>query len=302
MENKFSPQIAEILNYGKQEAMRLSSAEVEPAHLLLALMREENCNAMLILRQLGVDFIALKTALERIIHTSSDSMDPLLSDQSSRIIKLMLLEARSMKSTVADSEHLLLAFLRLTEDASCKALNALNVDYQSVRNALTQKQEPQAGFGFTDEDEDEEEDNEDLHETGRAKGMSPQTATHGQKGKGSGTPALDTFGTDLTKAAAEGLLDPVVGRVQEIDRMAQILCRRKKNNPILIGQPGVGKSAIVEGLALRIVQHKVARLLYDKRVITLDLAGVVAGTKYRGQFEERLKAIINESEYSESSE
>ena len=293
MENKFSPQIAEILNYGKEEAMRLRCAQVEPAHLLLAMLREKDCTATAILEQMGVDFDALKKALERTAHGTTDDRDPLLSEQASRIVKLMLLEARSMKAAAADSEHLLLALLRATDDAACQTLNALDVDYQTVKSTITQKQEPQAGFGFTDEDEDDEEEDDDLHNTGRASNAA-QTATRKQNGKGSGTPALDTFGTDLTKAAAAGLLDPIVGREHEIERVAQILCRRKKNNPILIGQPGVGKSAIVEGLALRIVQHKVARLLYDKRVIVLDLASVVAGTKYRGQFEERLKAIINE--------
>ncbi len=293
MENKFSPKITEILNYGKEEAVRLRCSQVEPAHLLLALMREKDCTAMSILRQMGVDFDALKQSLEKSISGMDDTADPLLSDQSGRIVKLMLLEARAMKAEAADSEHLLLAFLRATDDVSCQHLNAFDVDYQSVKNAITQKQEPQAGFGFTDEDEDDDDEDDDLHNTGRASNPS-QTATRKQNGKGTGTPALDTFGTDLTKAAAAGLLDPVVGREREIERVAQILCRRKKNNPILIGQPGVGKSAIVEGLALRIVEHKVARLLYDKRVIMLDLAAVVAGTKYRGQFEERLKAIINE--------
>ncbi len=293
MENKFSPKITEILNYGKEEAVRLRCSQVEPAHLLLALMREKDCTAMSILRQMGVDFDALKQSLEKSISGMDDTADPLLSDQSGRIVKLMLLEARAMKAEAADSEHLLLAFLRATDDVSCQHLNAFDVDYQSVKNAITQKQEPQAGFGFTDEDEDDDDEDDDLHNTGRASNPS-QTATRKQNGKGTGTPALDTFGTDLTKAAAAGLLDPVVGREREIERVAQILCRRKKNNPILIGQPGVGKSAIVEGLALRIVEHKVARLLYDKRVIVLDLAAVVAGTKYRGQFEERLKAIINE--------
>ncbi len=293
MENKFSPKITEILNYGKEEAVRLRCSQVEPAHLLLALMREKDCTAMSILRQMGVDFDALKQSLEKSISGMDDTADPLLSDQSGRIVKLMLLEARAMKAEAADSEHLLLAFLRATDDVSCQHLNAFDVDYQSVKNAITQKQEPQAGFGFTDEDEDDDDEDDDLHNTGRAASPS-QTATRKQNGKGTGTPALDTFGTDLTKAAAAGLLDPVVGREREIERVAQILCRRKKNNPILIGQPGVGKSAIVEGLALRIVEHKVARLLYDKRVIMLDLAAVVAGTKYRGQFEERLKAIINE--------
>ena len=291
MDNKLSPKINEILGYGKEEAMRLRSPYVEPAHLLLALLREEDCTAMAIIRQMGVNVVVLKGMLESISTGNDESRDPLLSENASRVIKLMMLEARAMKDELADTEHLLLALLRDENEETCQLLNKSNVDYQSVKSALTQKQDPQMGFGFTDEDEDDEEDDDDLHNTGRS-GATQQTSK--KQGKGSGTPALDTFGTDLTKAAQEGLLDPVVGREREIQRVAQILCRRKKNNPILIGLPGVGKSAIVEGLALRIVQRKVARLLFDKRVIVLDLAGVVAGTKYRGQFEERLKAIINE--------
>ena len=294
MEIKLSPKITEILSFGKQEAVRLRCASVEPAHLFLALMREKDCTAMMILTQLGVDFKRLKDNLELVTKANAANCDPLLSNNSSRIIKLMLLEARAMKEEQAETEHLLLALLRDPSEITCKELASFQVDYATIKNALTQKQEPQMGFGFTDEDEDDDEDEEeanDLHNTGRA----TQTGTASRKnGKESGTPALDTFGTDLTRAAKEGLLDPVVGRESEIQRVAQILCRRKKNNPILIGLPGVGKSAIVEGLALRIVQRKVARLLYDKRLIVLDLASVVAGTKYRGQFEERLKAIINE--------
>ncbi len=294
MENRFSRQITEILNYGKEEAARLCSPFVEPVHLLLAMMRESDCTAMAILRQMGVDMTILKNALEDSAQGTSNSNDPLLSEQSNRILRLMSLEARAMKCESADSEHLLLALLRAADDDACMALNEQDVDYLSVRNTLTQKQDPIAGFGFPDEEEDDEDEEHDLHNFGRPGRQSTQQASMRKNGKEGGTPALDTFGTDLTKAAAAGLLDPVVGREREIERVAQILCRRKKNNPILIGQPGVGKSAIVEGLALRIVQHKVARLLYDKRVVVLDLASVVAGTKYRGQFEERLKAIINE--------
>ena len=293
MENKLSPQITEILNYGKEEAARLHCQSVEPAHLLLALLRETESTGTAILRSMGVDLQKLKMMLEQRMVNTADNRDPLLSDEASRIIKLMLLEARAMKAEAAETEHLLLALLRDENDIACQALNANSVDYQSVKAALTQKQDPQAGFGFTDEDEDDEDEDNDLHNTGRP-GQASQPSTRRQSGKGDGTPALDTFGTDLTKAAAEGVLDPVVGRHREIQRVAQILCRRKKNNPILIGLPGVGKSAIVEGLALRIVQHNVPRLLFDKRVIVLDMAAVVAGTKYRGQFEERLKAIINE--------
>ena len=296
MENKLSPKITEILNYGKQEAVRLHSPVVEPEHLVLAMMREEGCTGTELLHSLGVDFGELKQQLENAVAKGSLQSDPLLSSSASRIIKLMILEARAMQAEWADTEHLLLAILRNHGEQLCQLFQNMGVDYQAVKSVLTQK-DPQAGFGFTDEDEeddDEEDEEEDPHDSGRPGQQGARQATGTRKGKGSGTPALDTFGTDLTKAAEEGLLDPIVGREREIERVAQILCRRKKNNPILIGLPGVGKSAIVEGLALRITQRKVARLLFDKRVIVLDMAAVVAGTKYRGQFEERLKAIINE--------
>ena len=298
MQSKLSPALNTILNYGKEEAVRLRSPQVEPAHLLLAIMRDGNSVASNLMRHHGIDFAALKEGLEPLVQGSYDREDQLLSDTSSRLIKLMLLEARAMQTEMADTEHMLLAILRNKEEAASKVLHEMGMDYQTIKATLTQKQDPQAGFSFTDEDDEEAEENRN---TGRPSGntsSSGNTTTQAQRDNGgknkSGTPALDTFGTDLTKAAAEGLLDPVVGREQEIQRVAQILCRRKKNNPILIGQPGVGKSAIVEGLAQRIVERKVARLLFDKRIIMLDLGAVVAGTKYRGQFEERIKAIINE--------
>ena len=298
MENRISPKLSEVLNYGKEEAQRLRSRCVEPAHLMLALLRDGDSAVTGILNQFGVNLGHLKWMLEDIVRGDEGEADPLLSNAASRIIKLTMLEARSMQAEWADCEHLLLALLRDEKEPACKALNEEHVDYPAVKSALTQKQNPQSGFGFTEDEDDEEEDDEDIHDSGRPGHPSSAPSAAARKrvsnGGDKGTPALDTFGTDLTKAAQEGLLDPVVGREREIERVAQILCRRKKNNPILIGLPGVGKSAIVEGLALRIVQRKVARLLFDKRVVVLDLAAVVAGTKYRGQFEERLKAIIKE--------
>ncbi len=297
MQSKYSPAINTILNYGKEEAVRLRSEHVEPSHLLLAIIRDNQSVAAALLRHHGVDFAVLKNQLELLVRGHYEREDQLLSDESSRILKLMMLEARAMHTDMADTEHLLLAMLRNTDGAASKVLRALDVDYQSVKAQLTQKQDTQAGFNFTDEDEDDDESGVMNNRSQNSGDSAPRNATRTQQGGGkqnNGTPALDTFGTDLTKAAAEGLLDPVVGREQEIQRVAQILCRRKKNNPILIGQPGVGKSAIVEGLAQRIVEHQVARLLFDKRIVMLDLGAVVAGTKYRGQFEERIKAIINE--------
>ncbi|MBQ8937444.1 MAG: ATP-dependent Clp protease ATP-binding subunit, partial [Bacteroidaceae bacterium] len=222
MENKLSPQITEILNFGKEEAVRLHSPVVEPEHLLLAMMREESCTATAILRNLGVDFLAMRQRLESAVVKGALQKDPLLSDAASRIIKLMLLEARAMQAEWADTEHLLLAMLRNGEESVCRQLTEAGVDYQQVKNALTQKQDPQAGFGYTDEDEDDDDDEEDLHDSGRPGQQGSQAQAAGtRKGKGSGTPALDTFGTDLTKAAEEGVLDPIVGREREIERVAQ---------------------------------------------------------------------------------
>ena len=296
MENRLSPKITEILSFGKEEAVRLRCPSVEPAHLFLAMIREKDCNAMTILNQKGVNLDLVKSHLEEAVRGYHDNHDPLLSSSASRIVRLTLLEARALQAEYADTEHLLLALLRDPKEITCKELN-LFIDYATVKEVLANAVDHTMSFGFAegfDEDDEDgyedEEDDDDLHNTGRA----TQTATDTRKKKGNGTPALNTFGTDLTRAAQEGLLDPVVGRESEIQRLAQILCRRKKNNPVLIGLPGVGKSAIVEGLAQRIVKRKVARLLYDKRIIMLDLAGLVAGTQYRGQFEQRLKAILHE--------
>lgn len=280
--------------------MRLRSPQVEPAHLLLGIIRDGKSVAATIIQNQGVDVDALRQNLEKMVQDNYEREDQLLSEASNRMMKLMLLEARAMQMDVADTEHLLLAILHNDDEPAGKALRDMNIDYQTVKSHLTQKQDPQAGFSFTEEDDDDD-DNSGIGgskgQSGDKRSSQGKTTTQSSQGGGknnSATPALDTFGTDLTKAAAEHLLDPVVGREKEIQRVAQILCRRKKNNPILIGQPGVGKSAIVEGLAQRIVERKVARLLFDKRIIMLDLGAVVAGTKYRGQFEERIKAIINE--------
>ena len=218
-------------------------------------------------------------------------------DVASRILKLCILEARQMKCEAVDSEHILLAIMRQKNNKASQLLEEHEVTYDKVMEMLTlQPDAPRAGLGF-DEDEEDEDDRSMLQRPQNPQGQgngSQQTRTAQQKKTANDTPILDNFGTDLTKAAEEGKLDPVVGREKEIERVAQILSRRKKNNPVLIGEPGVGKSAIVEGLALRIVQKKVSRILFNKRVMTLDMASVVAGTKYRGQFEERIRSIIKE--------
>ena len=211
-------------------------------------------------------------------------------DKASKVLKLCILEAKLLRNIAADSEHILLAIMKVKDNAAFHVLESNGVTYEKIK--LTLQPDTHAGLGFS-EDEDEDEDIRQSP-SGNKSNAAQQQARPAQKKPANDTPVLDNFGTDMTKAAEEGKLDPVVGRVKEIERLAQILSRRKKNNPILIGEPGVGKSAIVEGLALRIVEKKVSRILFDKRVIALDMTAVVAGTKYRGQFEERIRSILNE--------
>ncbi len=293
MDSRFSQKVKDILTFSKEEAIRLGNSHISPEHILLGILREGEGLAVDILVNQGVDLSMLKGSLERSIRVdnpvniSDNDILPLLKS-TERILKLVHLEAKALKSDVIDTEHLLLAILKEENSFVTRFLSELNVDYQTVRQvAETENPLPRADFPREDEDED----------TGFARGdqgKGPQgTSPHSGKSS-SDTPVLDNFGIDLTKAAEENRLDPVVGRGREIDRLAQILSRRKKNNPVLIGEPGVGKSAIAEGLALRIIQKKVSRVLFGKRVVTLDMASIVAGTKYRGQFEERMKAILNE--------
>ena len=290
-----TPNIQQILSFSKEESIRLLGQDIEPEHILLAMLRIDQSGIPALLKGIGIDLAELKWTVEQQLEAKPGQADPALSASSTRMLRLMMLEARSFNVDAPEATHLLLAMLRDPHNGVHRVFDKMDVDYNMVRAAITQKQNPQDGFGFQDDDDDEDEI-EDPHDSGRPiQGGARVAQRRRNTGKSeNGTPALDTFGTDLTQAARDGLLDPVVGREAEIGRVAQILCRRKKNNPILIGLPGVGKSAIVEGLATRIVERKVARLLFDKRVIVLDMAAVVAGTKYRGQFEERLKAIIQE--------
>ncbi|HKL67040.1 MAG TPA: ATP-dependent Clp protease ATP-binding subunit [Bacteroidales bacterium] len=294
MDSRFSKKVKDVLTYSKEEAIRLGNSHISPEHILLGILRDGEGLAVDILVNQGVDLNMLKGSLERSIRVdnqvriSENDILPLLKS-TERILKLVHLEAKALKSDVIDTEHLLLAILKEENSFATRFLSELNVDYQTVRQvAETENPLPRADFPNEDEDE----------ETGFArgdKGKGPQQGPSQQQGKSSSdTPVLDNFGIDLTRAAEENRLDPVVGRGREIERLAQILSRRKKNNPVLIGEPGVGKSAIAEGLALRIMQKKVSRVLFGKRVVTLDMASIVAGTKYRGQFEERMKAILNE--------
>ena len=302
MNNQFTPRVSDIIMYSKEEANRLNSTYIGPEHLLLGLIREGEGKAIEVLFNLQIDLKELKSEVENRLRTATCNDAPAgaeevnFNNEASRILKLCILEARLMKCEAVDTEHILLAIMKQKNNNASQLLEAHEVTYEKVMEMLTPKTDPapRAGLGF-DEDEEEEEERPLINRSsGQSQsGSSQQTRTQ-QKKSANDTPILDNFGTDLTKAAEEGKLDPVVGREKEIERVSQILSRRKKNNPVLIGEPGVGKSAIVEGLALRIVQKKVSRILFNKRVITLDMASVVAGTKYRGQFEERIRSIIKE--------
>jgi ATP-dependent Clp protease ATP-binding subunit ClpC len=290
MNNQFSQKVADIIAYSKEEAHRLMNSSIQPAHFLLGIIREANNKAIELLEAMDLDIEAVKAILDDRLrnHQDTDISQLDYSTESQRILKLCVLEARLMKSDATDPEHLLLAILRDKKNNAAELLSEYDINYENAVKAFNVKPDTNAGFGVGDSDEDEEDENQwkAAQNTQKRKKENQQAA--------SSTPILDNFGTDLTIAAEEGKLDPVVGREKEITRLAQILCRRKKNNPILIGEPGVGKSAIVEGLAMRIVERKVSRILYNKRVVILDMTAVVAGTKYRGQFEERIRSIVNE--------
>ena len=302
MNNQFTPRVTDIITYSKEEANRLRNSYIGPEHLLLGIIREGEGKAIEVLFNLQIDLKQLKSEVEnRLKPTDAEDLlkdgDVNFNAEAARILKLCILEARMMKCEAVDTEHILLAIMRQKNNNASQLLEAHEVTYDKVMELLTPKTDPapRAGLGF-DEEEDEEEDRNLMHrpQGPQSQGGSSQQTRTQQKKTANDTPILDNFATDLTRAAEEGKLDPVVGREKEIERVAQILSRRKKNNPVLIGEPGVGKSAIVEGLALRIVQKKVSRILFNKRVMTLDMASVVAGTKYRGQFEERIRSIIKE--------
>jgi len=289
MDSQFSQRVKDILGYSKEEAIRLGNSHISPEHLFLGILRDGESAAIEILINQGVDLMVLKGSLEKSIRVESPvpvadhEVIPLLRS-TERILKLVYLEAKSLKSSTIDTEHLLLAILKDENALVTRFLSEMDVDYQSVRR-MVEADSPSAQADYP---RDEDEEGQSFGSPGKGQPSSSSAKTS------SDTPVLDNFGIDLTKAAEEGRLDPVVGREREIERLAQILSRRKKNNPVLIGEPGVGKSAIAEGLALRIAKKNVSRVLFNKRVVALDLASIVAGTKYRGQFEERMKAILNE--------
>ena len=287
----YSQGVKEVLMFSRDEAIRLGNNFIGPEHLLLGILRGGEVMSMDILKHLQVDLKYIKDTLDDRLRTDmnvSGSNEIPLVKSAEKILKLMTLEARLYKSQTQETEHLLLAIMKDNSNVAAQVLLSENVTYKSIQNYLLSKNLGASSVKniFVDESENKADDNSSSN-------FSTSNTTH-ESPVGSATPVLDSFGTNLTKAAENGLLDPVVGREKEIERVSQILSRRKKNNPVLIGEPGVGKSAIVEGLAQRIVEKKVSHVLFDKKIISLDMASVVAGTKYRGQFEERIKSIINE--------
>jgi ATP-dependent Clp protease ATP-binding subunit ClpC len=295
MEAKFSNRVKEVISLSREEALRLGHDYIGAEHLLLAMIREGEGLAVMVLKKMGVSLEDLKAEVERATAgTANFNIRNLtnlpLTRQTERVLKITYIEARYFKAQLIGTEHLLLSILRDPENIATQILEKAGVTYDKVKDLLechhtTEEQLPQAS---RDADDDEDESSRIF-----GGGARSEPAKSSEKSR---TPVLDNFGRDLTKLAEEDKLDPIIGREKEIERVAQILSRRKKNNPILIGEPGVGKTAIAEGLALRIVQKKVSRVLFGKRVVTLDLASLVAGTKYRGQFEERMKAVMNELE------
>ncbi|RSK48311.1 ATP-dependent Clp protease ATP-binding subunit [Hymenobacter rigui] len=302
MEAKFSNRVKEVISLSREEAIRLGHDYIGTEHLLLGMIREGEGTAIGLLKKLGVSVEELKYALEQATRNTATQGTSItgsipLTKQTEKVLKITYLEAKIFKSEIIGTEHLLLSILRDEDNISSQILSKFNVNYESVRDSLDYH--GNTANNPTSGPEADDDDNDRLFGGSAGRGGAGSSGAAAKKGnEKSRTPVLDNFGRDLTKLAEEDKLDPIVGREKEIERVAQILSRRKKNNPILIGEPGVGKTAIAEGLALRIIQKKVSRVLFGKRVVTLDLASLVAGTKYRGQFEERMKAVMNELEKS----
>jgi ATP-dependent Clp protease ATP-binding subunit ClpC len=299
MDDNFSPRVKDVITYSKEEALRLGHDFIGTEHLMLGILRDGNGKAISILNNLSIDLDHLRKKVEILspanpnVEISNEKKNLHLTRQAERALKTTFLEAKVFQATSISTAHLLLCILRNENDPTTKLLHRLKIDYNVVKEQylnMTPNEED-----FTDNLPRNESFNDDSGQDDSLKEGSFNNPTN-KTSKKSKTPVLDNFGRDLTELAEEGKLDPVVGREKEIERVSQILSRRKKNNPLLIGEPGVGKSAIAEGLALRIIQKKVSRILFGKRVVTLDLASLVAGTKYRGQFEERMKAVMNELE------
>ena len=303
MDDNFSSRVKDVITYSKEEALRLGHDFIGTEHLMLGLLRDGNGKAISILSTLEIDLDYLRRKIEILSPANpTNSPEPQhktnlhLTRQAERALKTTFLEAKLFQSTSINTAHLLLCILRNENDPTTKVLHKLQVDYETVKDQFKYMTDDTNDDDFIDMPSADAFPDDDADEDNRRQGASFSSSTEDKKSKKSSTPVLDNFGRDLTKVAIDGNMDPVIGREKEIERVSQILSRRKKNNPLLIGEPGVGKSAIAEGLALRIIQKKVSRVLYNKRVVTLDLASLVAGTKYRGQFEERLKAVMNELE------
>ena len=300
MTSQFSPKVSEILAFSREEAARLASRSVGPEHLLLGIIREKDSPITELFIRMDIDLKSVKTELENKVREDEVSeviktSELVLNEKASNILKLAVLEARIQHTQLVDVQHLLLAILHdQVNNGAKEVLEFNNMTYENALAVLQKEVSPtQDGIGLPDEDEEEFEESRTTGSGNQSTGSHSTTQTHKSNAK---TPVLDNFSTDLTQAAVEGKLDPVVGREKEIQRVTEILCRRKKNNPILIGEPGVGKSAIVEGLAQIIAKHHTSPVLYNKRLVSLDMTGIVAGTKYRGQFEERIRALIKEIE------
>ncbi|MBR6649240.1 MAG: ATP-dependent Clp protease ATP-binding subunit, partial [Bacteroidaceae bacterium] len=299
MKNEFSQKITEIMSLGKFEANRLNCRTISPEHLLLGIMRNNNVGTIEIFNTLDVDIEQVISDLELHIRqsvtvTSNSGNEIEMDMDAAKVLRFTTLEARNLKEEADAGQILLLGILKDEQNAASSILRRNNVTYDRVRAIINNNRgnnKPASGFGFNDFEEEDDE-----RPMRNDKSQVQNSSTTKQASSSNDTPVLDNFGVDMTKAAREGRIDPIIGREKEIERISQILSRRKKNNPVLIGEPGVGKSALVEGLAQRIVERKTSRLLFDKRVIALDMTAVVAGTKYRGQFEERLRSILTELE------
>jgi len=302
MDDNFSPRVKDVITYSKEEALRLGHDFIGTEHLMLGLLRDGSGKAISILKALEIDLDYLRRKIEILTPANpTHSPEPQhktnlhLTRQAERALKTTFLEAKLFQSSAINTAHLLLCILRNENDPTTKVLHKLQIDYETVKDQF-KYMSVESDDDFIDMPSADAFPEDPAEDESRRQSSSYSTSPDDKKGKKSTTPVLDNFGRDLTKIALEGNMDPVIGREKEIERVSQILSRRKKNNPLLIGEPGVGKSAIAEGLALRIIQKKVSRVLYNKRVVTLDLASLVAGTKYRGQFEERMKAVMNELE------
>ncbi len=302
MDDNFSPRVKDVITYSKEEALRLGHDFIGTEHLMLGILRDGNGKAISILNNISVDLDHLRRKVEILspanpnAERNNEKKNLHLTRQAERALRTTFLEAKVFQSTSISTAHLLLCILRNENDPTTKLLNKLKIDYETVKEQFINMTSSEEDYMENQPRAESYNDDAGQDDSMRESTFNNPSSQGNKPNKKSKTPVLDNFGRDLTEMAEEGRLDPVVGREKEIERVSQILSRRKKNNPLLIGEPGVGKSAIAEGLALRIIQKKVSRILFNKRVVTLDLASLVAGTKYRGQFEERMKAVMNELE------